>query len=136
MPSDAHVAVAARIAAQVPGYSVGTNIFYGEVRAALPDGTVPVTCLFVGYPENGEKDHYLGAGSDNVVDVDVMVRGAPEDEEASRAIAKACMAALDRAVLPDFYSCITQDSEPEFMGRDDADCPVWAFTVEARYTAA
>lgn len=116
--------VATHIAGLVLGLTVGTNLFMGPVRAQSE--SVPAAAVFV-HSEGGDApEPYLGTGtSDWQPEVTVTVRGAPEAFQTGQTLARSILKALHLADVPGYYLCEAQQSEPDYVGRDDAGCPEW-----------
>lgn len=130
------VDIAAFLAANAPGLTVGTNLFCGPVRAATQEGDVlvPHAAVFVDVEDGGEAVPYLGVRrSDCALRLAIITRGNPGEMKATGDRAEVFRKALHIADVPGYYSCLSEDARPEYVGKDDAGCHEFEFAVEVRW---
>ena len=133
MTQDPMLDFAAFLASAGLGLTLGANLFRGEVRATK-DG-VPAESVFV-MAEGGDRAPFLGTGTkDREVEVEVTVRGAPDDFNGPRELARAISEAADQATLAGYYSVVCEDAEPEHIRKDHARCHEWAVSFTLSWTA-
>lgn len=128
--------IAAHIAANVPGYTLGVNLFCGQVRAATQDGEVivPHAAAFVDVEDGGEAEPYQGSGqSDCMLSLSVTVRGNPGEQKTPGDAAEVLRKALHLANVTGYYRCMAEDARPVHLGKDDAGCHEYEFAVEVRW---
>ena len=120
---DAHASLAA-----------GTNLFSTSPR---PESSmIPRNCVFVWSQFSFLPHTYIGVNKDDrQFIVDTLIRHA-EVFDTGRTLAFGCWALIQRADVssyPGYISCLTRDSEPRYIGIDDADNHRWVITTNLSY---
>lgn len=108
------------------GYTLGTDLFRGEVRAPVP-GQIPHKAVFALVTGGPAPQMQIAAneGPDiRTQNVQVRVRGNVGDFEATQDDAEAIYKALHRAEVAGYMS-IEAIGEPQSLGQDDTEHPEW-----------
>lgn len=112
----------------------GQNLFRGYVRAPSPDGvTVPNTALFVLARGGGRPVHYKNADGTKdrlFASVTLFVRADPNHFEDGEDLARAAWKLLQRNIPTGYVECHCLTSEPEYVGLDDTEHPIWTINLE------
>lgn len=134
MTQDPETDIAAYLATAVGlELTLGTNLRKGEVLAV--SSTVPAECVFVEVQSTEAPEPYLGAGDYWTAEADITVRGPSGNREAARLRARAILEALHRATIPGYVRVVADDSEPEHLGADEAQCHEYTFTLTLEWSA-
>jgi Bacteriophage minor capsid protein len=135
------VALVARLGV---GYTHGTNVFDGPVRAA--DALVPQEAIFVlptggfdSIPERTTAAHLVNPAipPTELVSptIQVRIRSACDDYTGGYAIARAVRSALHRYIPSGFLECRVREAHPIYLGRDSLGCHEWSFNLECMLDA-
>lgn len=112
----------------------GTNLFSCPPRPE--SSTFPRACAFVWSQFSFLPHSYINNQKDDrQFLVDVLLR-YPDDFAAGRTLARAMWALLQRADMSSYTNyvmCTIRESDPRYIGVDDADNHRWIFTVNLRF---
>ena len=129
------------MAASAPDYSVatalqtaglgtvGTNIFVGGKLP--PSALVPNACIFCLAIGGPQPMKYMGS-SDSFYekDVQIIIRGDRNAINAARTKARAVMTEMQESGIGGYTGNFCLESEPNYLGLDDQEMPV--FTINVR----
>jgi hypothetical protein len=133
MTQDPEVDIPAYMASAGLSLVLGTNLFRGEVLAQ--GRGVPAEAVFVEVQSSQPPDPFLGSGDYWSAEVDVTVRGAAGAREAARLRARAILHALQRAAITGYVRVVAEDTEPEHLGADEAQCHEYALSITVEWSA-
>ena len=114
------------------GYTVGTNIFVGAPRK-IGDG-VPHLAIFCNSTGGPSPYQFTpGAGSVSQISyygVQVFMRGNVEAFLAGQTIVRAIRDGVHKATVSGYINCEVVESDPNFIGEDDLEHPMWTLNVK------
>lgn len=133
--TDPEVAVADLIVAatvSIGGSSAakGTNLFHGPEQPA--SSLIPDTAIFCLVTGGQAPEPYIGIGED-LGRVAVTVRIRDKDFARGRATAQSAMDACQRGQPAGWVTVLCLQSEPGYIGKDDAEHHLWTFTAICTY---
>ena len=121
------------VASHLETLGLGLPVYRGPVVAM--SGEVPSAAIFVMAGGGSPPAPFIGrAASTWEVEVEVTVRGAPEAKDAPRQVARTINHALQTADVSGYFSVRAEDSEPEYIRKDDAGCHEWAVAFTLGWT--
>lgn len=122
----AHIASLSLTYASV-AVALGTNLFRGEVQAV--GNGVPAAAVFVQALSGPPPEAFLGAMDEWEAEVEVTVRSAPGEREQARTFARGLLARLNRATISGYTRVVSEDTEPEWLERDEGDMHEYVFSI-------
>lgn len=115
--------------------SLGVNLFRGYVRAPVSAsiGEVPAIAVFVLCLGGTKPVHYMSSPSQRTdrlyASVRVFVRMEPNRFGDGEDMARSVWRLLQRNIPNGYLECKCEMSEPEFLGPDDTEHPVWTINL-------
>jgi hypothetical protein len=115
------------------GWEVGTKTFTGPMRA---DRTgVPVEAVFCLALPGAPAAAYLGEARELVIStVQIMLRGAVDHLETLATRARQIRAGINLATITGYVDVRVRESEPNYLGKDEADRHLFSLNVEMMHT--
>lgn len=117
--------------------TIGTSLFHCPELA--PDTVIPTQAIFVAsYSSPAPQPYFASSNNKNFYRkmVQVVVRANPGDYENGITRARAVITALHLATVTDsvnsgsYMKVAVLQSEPNFLGQNDMECPRWTINVE------
>lgn len=117
--------------------TVGTNLFSGPPRPALPSNSIPRNAVFCHGMFSFLPRQYLGTGKDyRKFRITVTVRQTQDEFETGQTLARDIWKALHRADITanaGYVSCLMAESDVIYMGLSDTDDHRWFMTAILGY---
>lgn len=115
-------------------YAAGGNLTIGplpQVDATV--GNTHVAVLTTGGPP--PRPLMGPAANDNifVARVQVNVRGPMDNFDVGEGLARACLKKMHLAALSGYLDCLAQETEPNYVGRDERGPHRWTFNLAVRW---
>lgn len=116
--------------------TIGTNLWHCPEIA--PNDVVPKAALFVtAYPGPPPSPYFVNPTNKNFYEkkVQIIIRANPGDYENGLVTARAVITALHLTTVADsvnggnYMKVAVMQSEPNFLGQDDTECPRWTVNV-------
>lgn len=117
----------------VAAFTTGTNLFYGPVRPADQDN-YPSRACFV-FPSGGvEPEAFLGQTyAMRRSSIQIRTRGNRQDFAGALVDARAVRDAVHQSPSASYLDWRVMQSEPIFLGPDEAGHPEFSINVEAQF---
>jgi hypothetical protein len=128
MPFQPEVLIATRIASQVAGFTLGTNCFYGPVRADFDE--IPGKAVFV-YNTGGPQPAST-VGSTEIVResaLSIFYRGAKSSYASALSDMRLIREAVHFAALTGAVDVLVSDAQPFYVGETDSGRPEFSLSV-------
>lgn len=121
--------VAAAIVAAALGYTEGTNLFRGKMRAV--GGGIPTKAVFVLATGGPAPETYANSSTKFFFSaVQIMIRSDERDFQSGQADARAIRNALHHVDLAGYITVNAQESEPLYLGEADEGYHLWSVNLE------
>lgn len=135
MPSPA-IDIATYLAAQLGTLTLQTNLFAGPVRG--PDARAPVEAVFV-FSTGGPAplEHIAGGSGTNhwQPELQIRVRSSKEEFANGLALARSVTSTLHHATVSGYVEVAARESDPVYLGPDDAGYHEWSVGIRLEYFA-
>lgn len=121
------------VATKLNSASVATtnvDMFVGADKTRIPSPE-PDAVVYVFGNGGAAPEPYIGTSKKSVYrqKVSIIVRGAPQDYATAKTRALLVITTLHLATLSGYVSCLSQDSEPTWLGYDNNSRPGFAVNV-------
>lgn len=125
--------LATYIGAQHASLDLAVNIFDGPMRAV--SDAVPAKAVFCLAGGGPPPEPYMDgtAIEERFLRCQIMVRGLPGEGDvgATQTLAREVLALAHRAPLSGYIDVYVEESQPNYLGPDDDEHPLWSINVAA-----
>lgn len=126
-------AIANLLAAASLSLTYGTNLY--DTAELPPVSGVPHAAVFCCEYGGAPPVPYLGTHTDRRdFDVQVLLRGDPDDIDTVRTLAWGAWAALQRAASTGYIDVLCKQSGPIYLGKDDTNHAKFSINLTVRYS--
>lgn len=117
-------------ASAIPGITIAAGSLYA---GPLPDGA-PDTAVACRWASSEAEPFVAFATALLKSEVQVMVRGAINEYDATLTLARTCFESLWLPPAVDYVSILSEEAGPVYLGPDDNGRPVFTFNVVCTFT--